>query len=269
MAGSRSAVTVWLIWRDRVEPGLDPVGTAAGGWVLVAIGSLGWLVGLNAGLLAVTTMALPALVLVTIWAAGGWQLARRVAFAVLFLYFALPVWELISAPLQSLTAFVCLWLTRLVGIPVTMDAHVIYIPEGWFEIAGGCNGLHFLIVALAIAAVHGEVHRDDVRSRLWLLGIAAGLALVTNWLRVFIIIVAGHVTDMQHFLVRVDHYYFGWFLFTFALLFYFYLSSYVPRGGGATQPPAPQGTRTLAQERGRRGRARGRRLESRSSVVAG
>jgi EpsI family protein len=186
-----------------------------------------------------TTLAMPVLVLLTIWAAGGWRLARRVAFAVLFLYFALPVWELISAPLQSLTAFASLWLTRLAGIPVTMDERIIYIPEGWFEIAGGCNGLHFLIVALAVAAAHGEIHRDSVRSRLWLLGIAAALALVTNWVRVLIIIVAGHATDMQHFLVRIDHYYFGWFLFAFALLLYLFLASRVPSGGNVTQPPAP------------------------------
>jgi EpsI family protein len=210
--------------------------------MLVALASLGWLVGFNAGLLALTTLAMPLLVLVTIWATGGWRLARRVAFAVLFLYFALPVWELISTPLQSLTAFASLWLTRLAGIPVTMDERTIYIPEGWFEIAGGCNGLHFLIVALAIAAARGEIHRDDLRTRLWLLGIAAGLALVTNWIRVFIIIVAGHATDMQHFLVRIDHYYFGWFLFAFALLLFLYLSSLMPSGGRVTQPPAPQFT---------------------------
>ncbi len=239
------AVTLWLIWRDRVYLASLQPKPPPGGWIPVALGSLVWLVGFNAGLLALTTMVMPLLVLVTIWAMGGWRLARRVAFAVLFLYFALPVWELISAPLQSLTAFASLWLTRLVGIPVTMDEWTIYIPEGWFEIAGGCNGLHFLIVALAIATLHGEIHRDDVRSRLRLLAIAAGLALVTNWIRVFIIIVAGHATDMQHFLVRIDHYYFGWFLFAFALMLYLYLASFVPSGGRVTQLPAPQFTARL------------------------
>jgi EpsI family protein len=37
--------------------------------------------------------------------------------------------------------------------------------------------------------------------------------MVANWLRVFLVIYAGHLTDMQHFLVQVDHYYFGWALF--------------------------------------------------------
>ena len=242
------AITVWLVWRDRAQlrvVGLSPPGA---GWIVVAAGSLGWLVGFNSGLLAVTTLAMPLIILATIWAAGGWRLVRPVAFAVLFLYFALPAWELLNPVLQWLTAAVNLWLAVMVGIPVTMDEYVIHIPAGSFEIAGGCSGLHFLIVALAIATLQGQVDRDDWRTRCRLLALAGGLALVTNWLRVFIIIVAGHLTDMQHFLVKVDHYYFGWFLFAFALGLYFYIASRVPRRGAVETAPR---TRVMASSRRR------------------
>lgn len=224
------AITLWLIWRDRVQLGVIALTPPTAGWILVAVGSVGWVVGLNAGLLVVTTLAVPLLALSAVWAAGGWGLVRRVAFAVLYLYFALPVWEIINPLLQSLTVFVVLWFTRLSGIPVEMDGQVIHIPAGSFEIAGGCSGLHFLVVALAIAALQGQLDRNDLRSRFLLSGIAAALALLTNWVRVFVIIVAGHLTDMQHFLVKVDHYYFGWFIFLFALGSYLYLSRRVPHG---------------------------------------
>ncbi|MCU0940270.1 MAG: EpsI family protein, partial [Burkholderiaceae bacterium] len=72
-----------------------------------------------------------------------------------------------------------------------------------------------------------------------------GLALLTNWIRVFIIIVAGHLTDMQHFLVKVDHYYFGWVLFSFVLVGYVFLASYLPRRSRETREtpsPATAGT---------------------------
>jgi exosortase A len=236
------AITVWLIWRDRAQLRSIALTPPTGGWCVVAIGSVGWLVGLNVGLLAMTTLAMPLLALAGIWAAAGQAVARRVTFAVLYLYFALPVWELINPLLQSLTAFVNVWLTRLAGIPVTVEGNVIQIPEGSFEIAGGCSGLHFFVVAMAIAALQGELDRDNWRSRWVLVGLAASLALVTNWLRVFIIIVAGHLTDMQHFLVKVDHYYFGWFVFVFALGLYLYLSSRVPRGGREELRSIPSGS---------------------------
>ena len=238
-------IAVWLIWRDRARLRAIEMAPPSFGWCVVAIGSVGWLVGLNAGLLAVTTLAMPLLVLATIWSAAGKAVARRVAFPVLYLYFAFPVWELINPLLQSVTALVNVWLTRIAGIPVTMEGNVIQIPAGSFEIAGGCSGLHFFIVALALAALQGELDRDDLRTRWLLLGIAGVLALVTNWLRVFIIIVAGQLTDMQHFLVKVDHYYFGWFLFVFALGLYLYLSSRVPRRSRkeSSMPPSAASTR--------------------------
>jgi EpsI family protein len=150
----------------------------------------------------------------------------------------LPVWELLNQLLQTLTAVVNLWLTQLAGIPVIMDGNVIHIPEGWFEIAGGCSGLHFFIVALAIATLHAHVDRDDARSRAMMLALAGGLALLTNWIRVFMIIVAGHLTNMQHFLVKVDHYYFGWVLFAFALVGYMYIAGRLPRRARVDQTTA-------------------------------
>jgi exosortase A len=236
------AITVWLIWRDRAQLRSIPLAPPTSGWCVVALGSVGWLVGLKAGLLAMTTLAMPLLVLAAIWAAAGQAVARRVAFAVLYLYFALPVWELVNPLLQSMTAFVNVWLTRLAGIPVTVEGNFIHIPEGSFEIAGGCSGLHFFIVALAIAALQGEIDRYSWRSRWVLVGLAAALALVTNWLRVFIIIVAGHLTDMQHFLVKVDHYYFGWVVFVFALGLYLYLSSRVSYSGREEPRSIPPGS---------------------------
>lgn len=224
------AVAAWLIWRDRAQLASIRMTPPIAGWCLVALGSVGWLISYNAGLLALTIMALPLLALASIWAMAGTSVARRVAFAVLYVYFALPVWELFNPLLQSMTTFVNLWLAQVVGIPVAMEGNIIHIPAGSFEIAGGCSGLHFLIVALAIAALQGELDRYALRSRALLLAIAAALALTTNWLRVFIVILAGHLTEMQHFLIKVDHYYFGWFLFAFALGFYLYASARVPHG---------------------------------------
>jgi len=233
------AVTVGLLWRDRHRLATVPLQPPRWGWLLLAVGSLAWLVGYNSGLLALTTLLMPLLALTATWAAGGWTLARVAAFPLLFLYFALPIWELLSPPLQWLTAVVNLWLTQLVGIPVIMDDNVIHIPAGWFEVAGGCSGLHFFIVAMAIAALHGHIDRDDARSRTMLLALAGGLAMLTNWIRVFVTIMAGHLTDMQHYLVTVDHYYFGWVLFAFGLVGYVYLSGHLPRRARAERPAGP------------------------------
>ncbi len=67
---------------------------------------------------------------------------------------------------------------------------------------------------------------------LWLFALALGLALVSNWLRVFIIITAGYLTDMQSYLVRVDHATFGWAVFALAMIVFLLL-------GRLWAPPEP------------------------------
>ena len=240
------AVTVWLIWRDRNTLNSIPARPSVVGCIAAVALSVAWLVLFNAALLVPTMLLLPLLAFAAIWAAGGPALAGRTAFPVFYLYFALPVWDVIDAPLQSLTTAASLGLLRLTGIPVFAEGNMIHIPEGWFEIATSCNGLHFVIVALAIATVHGYVDRYDRRSRVVLLLIATGLAIATNLVRIFCVIVAGHLTNMQHFLVRVDHYYFGWVLFAFSLLLYVFASSRIPWLRHQKPAPTPKATGVAA-----------------------
>jgi hypothetical protein len=71
--------------------------------------------------------------------------------------------------------------------------------------------------------------------RLRQLALMAGLALVANWVRVYTVIEAGYLTNMQSYLVRVSHYGFGWGVFAVALLVFFWLAPYL---GPETAPPS-------------------------------
>jgi len=91
-------------------------------------------------------------------------------------------------------------------------------------------------VGLAVAALYGEQRRDLWRVRVRQLALMAGLALLANWVRVYTVIQAGYLTDMQSYLVRVSHYGFGWCVFAVALLVFFWLAPYL--GPEPVLPPA-------------------------------
>jgi EpsI family protein len=158
-------------------------------------------------------LLLPVLWVGAIWAVAGWRSARRFLLPFGFLYFAVPVWDLLNTPLQDLTVVVVSAWIRFVDIPAYIEGNLIHIPSGTFEVAGGCSGLHYFVVGLALAAFCGILHHDRWGPRCGLVVAALGLALCANWVRVFTVIVAGHLTEMKHFLVVTDHYYFGWVLF--------------------------------------------------------
>lgn len=230
------ALAAWLLWRaaHSADPGFVPDRRA---WLPLGLLSLCWLVALRSGIELGYEVLWPVLLWAALWAAAGWRTAARCGFAIGFLYFAIPVWDLGNLALQSLTVSAVKVLLKLTGIAAFVESNVVHIREGIFAIEAGCNGMHFMIVALAIGALFGELHRDTWSMRVRQVALAAAFALLANWLRVYGVILAGHLTDMQHYIVRVSHYYFGWMVFAACMSIYFWIVSRAPlRERGAPGP---------------------------------
>lgn len=235
-----AVLSIWLILRNRDDIGglrWDISWRAA---LMLCGAGLTWLVAMRSGIQIVHQMLLPALMWLAVYALFGWHGARRCWFAIAYLYFAIPLWDHINALLQSATVVAVGLLLRLTGVPAYIDGNFVHLSAGAFEIAGGCSGLHFFIVSVAIGALYGEIGRDSTRVRLLLLSLAATLGLVTNWLRVYSIILAGYLTDMQHYLVSVEHYRFGWLVFAVSMIAFFLVARRVPSSATLQEVTIPR-----------------------------
>lgn len=207
------ALAIWLgarRWRSAPPSVVQPywlaaIPTLALGCMITMLDSL--------GLGATRLVLLPALLTCAIWWVLGSQVARIVVLPAGLLHFALPPWAILDRPLQWLTTKVVNAAVNLTGIPAYVEGNQFHLPAGTFEIALGCSGLNYLVTALALLFFHGAAYLSTWRERTRVLIVAAGTALLANWLRVYLLIVVGHLSDMQHYLVRVEHHYFGWVLF--------------------------------------------------------
>lgn len=161
---------------------------------------------------------LPPLLLAAIALCLGAGALRRLAWPVLFLFFALPVWVPLNEPLRQLTTVVSQAMVRASGIPVHVEGSFVHLAEGSFEIASGCSGLNYLVAALTLAAVYCTLYLRTTRARVILILVAAMAALLANWLRVTSLILIGHFTEMQHYLIRVEHLWYGWALFLLIMI---------------------------------------------------
>jgi len=239
------AISLWLIARDRGElerAALQPVGLALP--ALLGL-SLAWLLFWRAAVQDLHLLLLPLILLTAIVAALGWQAARVVLFPLAFLYFAMPVWSDLVGILQHLSIQANALLIWVTGLPAYITGDIVQVPAGRLEIEEGCSGLHFLIVGLAMAALYGEVSRDSLRQRLVWLGLMGVLALVANWIRIFVIVVAAYATDMRTFLVTVDHYWFGWGVFAAAFAGFLWLAGRLAPVLGP--PPGAHGAPATAE----------------------
>ena len=235
------AVCGWLLWRARGRISALPPRTWWPAVPAIAVTGVLWYLAWASGIQIGHQLLLPPLMIAAVAAVGGLAVARACAFPVGYLYFAIPVWEVINGALQLLTTAAVTFLLRVTGVRAYVEGNFVHVPAGTFEIAGGCSGLHFVIVGLAIAALQGEVERVGLRTRVLLLCIAATMSVVTNWLRVYGVILNGYLTDMQGYLVVVDHYVYGWVLFALMMALYFWLTrrilARIPLADQETVPP--------------------------------
>jgi exosortase len=227
-------ICVALVVGSRRELGAAPVHPSRLAAVTLALTIVAWLVAYRASVEGLEVPLQPMIFWLAVTAAFGWRLGRLMLFPVAYFYFAVNLWY--GSPLQHLTVRVMRGLLAVTGPPAVIEGDVIHLSNGTFLIEEGCSGLHFMIVGLAVAALYGEQRRDVWRVRVRQVALMAGLALLANWVRVYTVIEAGYLTNMQSYLVRVSHYGFGWGVFAVTLLVFFWLAPYL--GPEPALPPA-------------------------------
>ena len=179
---------------------------------LVFLAVLLWLTAVLVDVQMLQTVGLLGIIFTVIWVLSGHRAMKILAFPVLFIGFAIPIWFPLSPLLQAVTADVVFWVIRLIDVPAFRQENMIQLPAGAFSIEEACSGLRYLLAALTLGALYAYLNYASLLGRVAIVLVAAGTALLANILRVFIIIYLGYTTEMQHPWVD-DHLMLGWYLF--------------------------------------------------------
>lgn len=155
----------------------------------------------------------------------GWRAGWHLAIPIGFIYYAVPIWDYLTNPLVHLAVVVNEFLLGFRGIHFQVDGVFIRLLDvGTFEVAGGCSGLRYLVVALTLSTLFSALNFTRAREWIALHATAIIMALLVNWIRIFVIILMGYETNMQTGLID-DHEFFGWVLFVVALVPFFYIAN--------------------------------------------
>lgn len=218
--------------RERPVTGFYPL------WLVpLLLGMTGYVVGDLLGIQALRQMVLVPLILAALAVLWGWRQLVPFLIPVGVLFFAMPVWDFISWQLQVITTTVNQMLLGLYGVEFEVEGVFVYLTGiGAFEIAHGCSGLRYLVVGMTLSALYGQLNFQRWSSRIMLFVVGVAFALAANWIRVFIIILAGYLTDMETSLIN-DHDAFGWWVFAGTLVPLFFIARSI-EGRAAEQKPA-------------------------------
>ena len=215
-------ISAYLIWRDRAAFAAAWPQPALPALALLAVVCLGWWLAYLIDIRLVQLVALTAMIVAVLWAVLGGQMLRRLAFPLGYLWLGVPIWSPIEGLLQAITVAVVSKALPLVGVPIFVEGDFITIPSGRFHVEEACAGLRFVLAAVAITSLYAHLGSFGWKRGLQFVLISIAMAVVTNWVRVFAVVLLGHVTEMQHPWVD-DHLTMGWWMFAAILLPLFWI----------------------------------------------
>jgi len=150
----------------------------------------------------------------------------RILFPAVFLILIIPMWGSLATVLQGVSVIAVSYMMSFTGIPTYVEGNLVSIPAGVFEIAGGCSGLRYFIVSIAISSLFVFLNMRNTRHILIFLTFAILGALITNWIRITLLIIIGQYTNMTSSLMT-DHNHFGWYVFMPFMILLFVLGNYL------------------------------------------
>jgi exosortase A len=214
---------LYLVWDKRDQLALITPGPDRLGLILVALASLGWLVGAVASVQLVQELCLVAMIDALVLALFGRQVFRVLLFPLGFLFLMVPMGDALQPFLRDWTAQFLVWSIDALGYQISSDGYFITVIAETgrypFEVARECSGLRYLTVMFAIGLATAHLFFRGTKKRLAVIGLAVALPLVVNWVRALGIVLLAVETEGRHG-ADLDHIVYGfWFFLTVLLLF--------------------------------------------------
>ncbi|HEV6968195.1 exosortase A [Roseateles sp.] len=233
-------ISAWLVWRRRADLApLTPRAAPLWLWLLPPLGLL-WLAGDLAAANSATQFALLGMAVALVPALLGTEAARRIAFPLGFLFFAVPFGDFLTPWLMERTADFTVIALRASGIPVFREALQFIIPSGSWSVVQACSGIRYLMASVMVGTLFAYLNYQSPRKRWAFVGVAIVTPLVANWLRAYMIVMLGHLSGNK-LAVGVDHIIYGWVFFGLIMLAMFMIGSRWADPDAAPIPaPPPQ-----------------------------
>ena len=217
-------ISAWLVWRDRDRlTSLVPRPSLP--WLLpLLLGALAWLVGDVAGVNALSQFALVLMLVVSVPLMLGGAVARAMLFPLLFLFFCVPVGEFLLPALMEATADFTVAAVRLSGVPVYREGLQFVIPTGYWSVVEACSGVRYLIASLMVGSLFAYINYQSLRRRLTFVAVSIVVPILANWIRAYIIVMLGHLSN-NRIATGVDHLVYGWVFFGIVITIMFVIGA--------------------------------------------
>lgn len=218
-------ISAWLVWTHRArlrsvepDPSLAPI------WLMLPAAGT-WLLAAMVGVSVIQQLAMVALLVLGCWAVMGHRLAMVLAFPLMFLFFAVPMGEGLIPPMMEFTADSTIWMIRMTGIPVYREGLNFTLPSGAWSVVEACSGVRYIIASVTVGVLYAYLTYISWVRRILFVIISFVVPIFANTLRAYMIVMLGHMSDME-IATGADHLVYGWFFFGVVIFVMFWLGSF-------------------------------------------
>jgi len=218
-------ISLWLIWtrRDQFRY-LQPENSLLGLIIMLLCGLL-WLSANLIHTLIIQQFALVGMLVCGFWTILGNKVTVNVLFPLMFLFLMVPFGDEFVPPLMEYTATFVVAMLRLTGISVYREGLHFTLTSGNWSVIEACSGIRYLIASITLGMVYAYLNYSNYKKRLALIVAAVLVPILANGFRAYMIVMIGHLSDMQ-LATGIDHIIYGWVFFGLVMLLLFYIGSF-------------------------------------------
>jgi len=217
-------IVLWLVWRARARLAAIPPSPSWTALLLLAGVGFVWMLGQLVAANSVTQFAFTALLVLSVPAVAGLRAARVIAFPLGFLFFAVPIGEFLLPQLMEWTADTTVAALKLSGVPVYREGQRFTIPSGTWSVVEACSGIRYLIASTFVGTLYAYLTYRSLARRVVFVGVSIVVPIIANWVRAYLIVMIGHLSD-NRLAVGVDHLVYGWLFFGVVMLMVFWIGN--------------------------------------------
>lgn len=187
---------------------------------------LGWLLGELASVASVTHAALAFILVFSLVGVLGFQLARPSAFPILFLLFrdsdrGIPATGDDGLHRLSLRSRHC-----LSGVPVYQEGLHFVVPNGRWSVVEACSGVRYLMASRWWKFFTAFIELSPLhQGLLFLLPQLLFRSLYANWLRAYMIVMLGFLSD-NRIAGDIRYFGYGWLFFGIVIVLMFWIGGH-------------------------------------------
>ena len=113
---------------------------------------------------------------------------------------------------------------RATGIPVYQEGQQLVIPSGRWAVVAACSGVRYLMATFMVGSLFAYLNYSSTRKRLIFVAISLVLPVFANWVRAYIIVMLGHLSNNE-IATGVDHIVYGWVFFGIVIMALFFIGA--------------------------------------------